>query len=153
MNARLNDAEIRETEDWWNQLSEDAKIELNQLYNNVESGDKEAEENGVELIPIAVYGEFVEDERRDRREQVQNDIWREGFLEYLINHEIYITGWGRTFHLGGTCRAHPKARKALKSGFVPANYTCPYQDKSCPMRKLLSKQPGKSLRLLPRFKK
>lgn len=155
MNAHLSDAEARETETWWNELSEEAKIELNQLYNNVESGDKEAEENGVELIPIAVYGEFVEEEGSKRREWVNNDYWRQGFVEYLFNHEynLKVLYGGQRFYLGGTCQAHPKARKALKSGFVPADYTCPYQDKNCPMRKLLSKQPGKSLRLLPRFKK
>ena len=144
MNARLNDAEIRETEDWWNQLSEDAKIELNQLYNNVESGDKEAEENGVEFISIAVHRKFVEEEEQTQREINHNEIWQWGFVEYLVNHERFSTR-KPTFYL---CQAHPKARQALIDGFIPADYTCPHQDKNCPMRKLLSYYSGKSLRLL-----
>lgn len=152
----MNDTELQQTEAWWNQLSEAKRAEIQQMY-DVESKNKfindREEDEGLELVSIAVYGEFVEEEIRNNREWSDNELWRKGFLEYLHNHEISITGaWGRHFHMGGTCQAHPKAKKALKRGFIPANYTCPYQDKACPMRKLLSVQPGKSLRLLPKFK-
>ncbi|WP_299461847.1 hypothetical protein [uncultured Microscilla sp.] len=91
----LNAAEIRETENWWNQLSNETQSELYQLY-KVESGNvtekKRAEEYGIELIPIAVYGEFVEEENSKRREWVNNDYWQQGFVEYLVNHETYFMG-------------------------------------------------------------
>ena len=152
----MKEAELQKTEDWWNQLSEEEQVEINQLY-DVEQGDRAAEENGVELVPIAVYGEFVEEEDSKRREWLNNDYWRQGFVEYLINHEhahdVQVMFSGRVWHLGGTCREHPKALKTLKDGFIPANYTCPLKDKACPMRKLLSFQPGKSLKLMAKFKK
>ena len=160
MNASLSETELQKTEAWWKQLSEAKQAEIQQMY-DVESNkfnkDRE-EEEGLELVPIAVYGEFVEEQNSKRREWINNDYWRQGFVEYVMNQDdrdhmkVFLSGGQRRFHFGGTCMAHPKAKKALKNGFIPANYTCPYQDKACPMRKLLSVQPGKSLRLLPKFK-
>jgi len=158
MNASLSKAELQQTEAWWSQLSEAKQVEIIQLY-DVESkqNTKDREEDeGLEFVPIAVHGEFVEELNSKRREWINNDYWRQGFVEYVMNQDdrdfmqVFIAG--RRFHFGGVCMAHPKAKKALKQGFISANYTCPYQDKACPMRKLLNVQPGKSLRLLPKFK-
>ena len=160
MNASLSKAELQQTEAWWSQLSEAKQVEIMQLY-DVESKqnvkDRE-EDEGLEFVPIAVYAEFVEEQDSKRREWINNDYWRQGFVEYVMNQDdrdhmkVFLSGGQRLFHVGGVCMAHPKAKKALKHGFIPASYTCPYQDKACPMRKLLSVQPGKSLRLLPKFK-
>ncbi|HND19876.1 MAG TPA: hypothetical protein PLB18_10905 [Acidobacteriota bacterium] len=50
----------------------------------------------------------------------------------------------RTFHI---CSAHQKARDVLKAGKIPADFTCPYASKTCPLLTILQLDPGKSLYL------
>lgn len=65
------------------------------------------------------------------------------YYEYLVNHEIRIVD-GPTFHI---CSAHPAARAAISSGTIPAAFACPRADAACPMRAILDRAPGCSLRI------
>jgi hypothetical protein len=65
------------------------------------------------------------------------------FYEYLVNHEVFLED-GRPFHI---CSAHPLARAAIARGVIPADFRCPLDRATCPMRALLAHAPGRHARL------
>jgi hypothetical protein len=94
-------------------------------------------------LPI-VEAEFTDEEE-------PGDDWVPEWTDHLLsNPEVWV--WAvhrvivvRTFHI---CSAHRAARAVLRAGFIPADFTCPLASAACPMRKLLDRAPGKSVRLL-----
>jgi flagellar motor switch/type III secretory pathway protein FliN len=65
------------------------------------------------------------------------------FYEYLVNHEITLDD-GPKYHI---CTQHEAAESVVRAGTIPATFSCPLGRSSCPMRRLLAIDPGRSLRL------
>jgi hypothetical protein len=71
--------------------------------------------------------------------------WHAELFDYLLcNPELVMIAPPvvRRFHI---CTRHEAARAALKSGRIPADFRCPLDSGDCPMRRLLSISPNKSL--------
>jgi hypothetical protein len=84
-----------------------------------------------------VAGVFVNghDGDQDEEETFPVDLY-----EHVIAHEIILIG-ERTYHV---CTRHPAALDALRAGRVPASFTCPLKETSCPMRRLLALGDGRA---------
>ena len=124
-------------ENWWVALDAKEKELLSKLYDEKINPDE---------LKIEFCGEFVSDEELN-----ENPFWEVGGLyEYLVNHELDFTIW--THHLGGTCTAHQKAIDAGKKGVLKSDFACPFKDKDCPMRKILSISPGKTFLFYAKLK-
>ncbi len=89
-------------------------------------------------VTIEVRGRFVDEDPGGVEEAFPLD-----FYEYLVNHEIILDD-GPKYHV---CTAHEAAESVVRAGTIPATFSCPLGRASCPMRRLLALDPGRSLRL------
>ena len=112
---------------WWSGLSAPDRDALGCLYRD----DRRRRPR--------VIGRFVS-HRAHQRSEAQPNI---DFYEYLVNHELSLDD-GRRFHI---CSAHPRARKAILAGLIPAPFVCPLASTDCPMRAALDHRPGCDLQL------
>lgn len=62
--------------------------------------------------------------------------------EHVVAHEIVMIH-EQLFHV---CTRHEAARWAIRTGRLPATFTCPLKQPGCPMRRLLALGQGRSLR-------
>lgn len=138
--ASLSTDERIAVQAWWAGLPAPAQQEL------ALSWDARAATCGFSLVddgagaqwqemPIQIGARFLPADEQDDGED-----WNVDFYEYLINNpELGIHFNGRTFHI---CTAHPAARVVLRVGAIPAAFKCPLAEVTCPMHRLLRKQPG-----------
>lgn len=128
----LADFGLEEVDRWWTELSEPSRRDVIQLWEEANlAGHAEA----------YVEARAVEDEAEDYNPA----LWHNDFYEYLVAHEVeYMPG--RVFHI---CTRHPVARAAVQRGRIPADFVCPWEegDTACPMRTLLQRAQGRSVRL------
>ena len=124
---------------WWATLSDVEREEMTERWAAETSESPDAGDSGA--FTVLLEARFVESARgeellveaEERLALATLDDWIQGHPEYA---------WGlteRTFHI---CRAHPKARAAVRAGVVPADFRCPLARDQCPMRKLLNTRPG-----------
>lgn len=130
----LVDFGLEAVDRWWTELQEPARHDVIRLW-------EEASFDGRNEAYVEVY---VEDEASE----LNPALWHDDFYEYLVAHEAYYTDpiRGRIFHVG--CTRHPMARAAVQRGRIPADFVCPWQesDTDCPMRALLRRASGRSVR-------
>jgi hypothetical protein len=117
-------------DEWWAKLDEFSRSEALHLWDDC----REAEGG----LSVRVEARFAEEQ-----DEESDDFWHSDYYDYLVNHEIYLFD-GPRFHI---CTRHPVAAAAARAGVVPHDFCCPLRSTDCPMRRLLSLSPGKSLRL------
>lgn len=144
----LGDDEKQRLREWWAGLRPQAQARVVALCRPLQAG----EASPVGALTIALEARFVDTEKADE-EEVRRDEERAavlGLFEYVANNpELRWQIRGPTFHI---CRAHPKARQAVARGLLRADFRCPYQRGSCPMRAALDQQPGRSIVFEPIFR-
>jgi hypothetical protein len=145
--APLNDEERARTTAWWSTLNDDAQLEFARMW------DERADDTALfgtcadgditwHEIPIELRGALIDEENDIEHKQAKQQL-----LEYIANHEeIHFFLVDRQFHI---CRAHPVARDVIRAGHLPADFVCPVDEASCPMRTILAACPGRSVRLVP----
>jgi hypothetical protein len=130
----LADFGLEAVDRWWTELQEPARRDVIQLW-------EEANLGGRNEAYVEVY---AEDEA-----ELNPALWHDDFYEYLVGHEAYYVdpAGQRIFHVA--CTRHPVARAAVQSGRIPADFACPWHedDTACPMRTLLQRAAGRSVRL------
>jgi len=126
----LSNAGMLTIDNWWAHLDEISRREALRLWH-----DCSHEESNLE---IRVEARFIENPKEESAE-----FWQSDYYDYLVNHEIYL------FDVKGAhiCTRHPVAAAAARAGIVRHDFHCPFQSEACPMRNLVSRAPGKSLRL------
>ena len=141
----LDEAEQRKAEQWWDGLNDSARAEFSLKWdsrNDDTSLIGTRDETGAIVwnpLPLQLRGLLIEGRDAD-------EDWDEDYYEYVLNHpEGVVFLAGRTFHI---CRAHAVARQTLRSGVVPADFSCPLEDAACPLRRLADAGCGKSVRLI-----
>lgn len=144
LGAGLSKAERRLIDGWWRRLPARDRRELEASldpradscsFSRTPNPDGSSAWHGV---AIKVQGRFVVgDGDRD------DEAFPIDFYEYLVNHEISLSD-GRTYHI---CTQHEAAEAVVRAGTIPAAFTCPLGKSSCPMRRVLALEPGRSLRL------
>ena len=128
--------------DWWLRLSDDEKTEL------LTSWDDRAEQTSLSFdgtewqeLPIQLRGFFAVDPLA----KIENEMWTEQLQEWVTSHDdVVFFLEERKFHI---CRAHPKARRVLETGVVPATFACPLGRQRCPLASAV--RPGCSIVLEP----
>lgn len=145
----LGPVERGHAEAWWATLREEAQREFLQMW-DARSEDTTlygTVEDGLicwHTLPIELQGTPVDPEDALDEAELKRHL-----LEYISNHEdIAFFLIERSFHV---CRSHPGAREVIRSGLLPASFTCPAGAASCPMRDLLATCPGRSIRFSPRW--
>lgn len=93
-------------------------------------------------IPVVIGGRFVPPEQ-----PLVGPEWHADYFEYLLKYPELLLDHEPFTPIGGACTTHPEARAALASGCVPAGFACPLGLAECPLRRLLDREPGRSLRL------
>ncbi len=143
---RLDPADREKTLGWWDSLSPAAQREFCRTW------DARAEDTALHgvcvdgeiewhPIPIELRAELVDEDEREQSEG------RRDLLEYICGHaEVHFFLTERTFHI---CRSHAAARAAIGAGLLPRAFVCPLADTSCPIRAVLDRFPGRSIRLRP----
>lgn len=147
--VRDHPADASAVQDWWDALPEADRAELLVLWSRrgndcrftrAPDGDKPG---AWRRLPI-VTAEFTDDEQ-------PGDDWVPDWIDHLLSNPEEVWVWAthrvivfRTFHI---CTAHPAARAVLRAGFIPHDFACPLAAASCPMRKLLAREPGRSVKL------
>ena len=126
----LSDAGMLAIDDWWEHLDERSRSEALDLWYECRNSDAD--------LAVRVEARFADDQ-----EENGTDYWHSDYYDYLVNHEIYL------FKMPGIhiCTRHPVAAAAVRAGTIPHNFCCPFQSADCPMRRILSLAPDKSLRL------
>lgn len=133
---------------WWSHLDAETQTQINLLWDTRQDFCAyvfESDETGDaswRRTPVLISGRFYEEDQPTPEEQ-----WNADYFEYLLNHPDVLAVAlmkPRTFHI---CSAHQKARDVLKAGKIPADFTCPYASKTCPLLTILQLDPGKSLYL------
>jgi hypothetical protein len=77
--------------------------------------------------------------------KIENEMWTEQLQEWVTSHDdVVFFLEERKFHI---CRAHPKARRVLETGVVPATFACPLGRQRCPLASAV--RPGCSIVLEP----
>jgi hypothetical protein len=117
-------------DDWWEHLDEPSRSEALRLWQDCRHSENE--------LSIRVEARFVEQPDEETAE-----FWHSDYYDYLVNHEVYLLD-AKKFHI---CTRHPVAAAAVRAGVIPHDFRCPFQSSDCPMQKLLSRAPGKSIRL------
>lgn len=114
---------------WWTALSDDARADLERMCDPGAT---------CEEPPIRLVGRLVDEEtRRETR------LARQQLFDYIANHEeIQFFLRDVEHHI---CRAHPAARRVIRTGFLPATFRCPVGSGSCPMRRIVDAAGGKSV--------
>lgn len=151
--VRDHPADAHVVQDWWDTLSEADRSELLVLwsrrgndcrFSRTADGD---DPPAWHRLPI-VTAEFTDDDQ-------PGDDWVPDWIDHLLSNPEEVWVWPthrvivfRTFHTG--CTAHPAARAVLRTGFIPHDFACPLASADCPMRKLLDREPGRSVRLVLR---
>jgi hypothetical protein len=126
----LASAGLRAIDEWWAHLDASSRSEALHLWNEC---------NQAELgLAVRVEARFA-----DEHEEETGDFWHSDYYDYLVNHEIYFHR-EPVFHI---CTRHPVAAAAARAGFVPHDFTCPFEAPDCAMRRLLARSPGRSVRL------
>jgi hypothetical protein len=131
--------------DWWEALDPEPRAELARMWDRRAEDTaltRDEEERVWRSLPIQLVGMFVDEENRADERLAKQEL-----LEYINNHEeisAYFYFGAKSYHI---CRAHPKAREALGTGFLPASFVCPLREGACPMRRILEICPGRSVAL------
>ncbi|WP_038168403.1 hypothetical protein [Verrucomicrobium sp. BvORR106] len=122
-------------ERWWEDLDESGRRDVIELWQETASAGP---------VEVRVSGVFV-----DRGELGDDSgFWHNDFYEYLVNNEIYLLDPIQAH----VCTRHPLARAAVQRGLIPDDFECPFSNGNCPMRGLLERDPGRSIRLGVTFK-
>ncbi len=129
--------EILQVKNWWQKLSHENRIVLQDLYDENAPDDDQ-------LVPLHLCGRFVEQEKVN-----SNDVfWVNHFYDYLVNHQVVIE---QKYFVGGICSAQKAAVRVIRRGIIPANFRCPLGGKNCLMVQLLDERPGLSLQFYVSF--
>jgi hypothetical protein len=126
----LANAGLRAIDEWWAHLDASSRSEALQLWHECSH-----DESG---LAVRVEARFA-----DGPEEQMGDFRHSDYYDYLVNHELYFYR-ARPFHI---CTRHPVAAAAVRAGFIPHDFSCPFQAGDCAMRRLLAHSPGRSLRL------
>lgn len=120
---------------WWAALAVEDRTRVAQLWDErveVQFFCPQADECGKldewEQVPGVRGGRFVPSDDAGRSE------WEPGYFEHLLQHPELLMAHDpthRRFFIA--CTQHPIARKCLADGRVPANFTCPLRDATCPL--------------------
>ena len=120
---------------WWYQLAEEEQQRIAKLWDDryeVQFFTPQHDELGTmdswEKVPHVKGGRFMPSDEDGR------DEWQPGYFEHLLQHPELVLAYEpqlRVFHIG--CTQHPQAQRCLQQGYVPSNFTCPFEDKQCPM--------------------
>jgi hypothetical protein len=143
----LDEEEVARTMRWWATLSEDARLEFVQMW-DARTDDTAlcgTSDNGSitwHEVPIELRGALIDEENDREHKQAKSQL-----LEYISNHEdIQFFLLEKRFHI---CRAHTAARDVIRGGMLRADFECPVDEASCPMRAILNACPGRSIALRP----
>lgn len=132
-------AERADLDDWWRRLVLADRRALNRSWEIDAGHDADGRAGWVGLDFVPALRRDAEADARDADDAARD------FHEYVDNHpELVHHVPVRTFHI---CRAHPAARDVVRRGHLPADFACPLQHASCPMRALLARAPGCEARL------
>lgn len=116
---------------WWRSLDESARRELGAVRSR--PGAQEPE--------LVLAGRPV-----DPLEQAENEQWTAQLCEYVNSHDVPFFLEEQRFHI---CRAHAAARKVAETGVLPADFSCPLRQSTCPFDAARSLHPGCSIHLVP----
>jgi hypothetical protein len=94
-------------------------------------------------LPVVIGGRFIPAENPFIAPE-----WHADYFEYLLKYPELMLMEKPTRPLALGCIAHPEARETLRSGCIPAGFTCPLENADCPMRQLLAREPGHSFQLV-----
>lgn len=119
---------------WWGSLSPEQRAECRALWRETAAQGRS---------PVVVQLEVVE--AHDETEQ--HDDWRNHF-EYFLQHDGvgFFAEEPRVFHI---CRRHATARAVVRSGVLPAGFSCPLgRAGACPLRRI-GDAAGRAVRFTP----
>jgi len=137
---QLQPVEQESIKKWWHELPHKIQEELRAFY------VLEEQEQVHIMLTAKALGEI--------EELPENEIWVEeltGLYEYIINHEFVV----HKLHsvIGGICSAHPVAQQAAQAAYLPAYFSCPVKNKSCPMLNISTCFDKKAVQFILKFVK
>ena len=137
----LSPCEKLVVQNWWNLLDETTQAELSSLWMTDSNLCVNTKHHQIELENQSnhIQAKFIQSE-----EELDDESWNKDFYEYLVNHEIHIYGFDKSYHI---CTQHEAAKAVINSGLIPSNYICPLRNKNCPIRNIMNLNPSKSLKL------
>jgi hypothetical protein len=126
---------------WWASLAEDDRAELGASWVAEDTASAEVDDGA---LAVLLEARFVEPAGREAfLDREDERLAKQSLREWIEGHpEQPFFLAEQLFHI---CRAHPKAREAVRAGFVPADFSCPLANEGCPMRRLLAVEPGCSV--------
>lgn len=119
---------------WWGSLSAEERAECRALWQETAAQGR---------APVLVQLEVVEADD----ETEQHDDWRNHF-EYFLEHDGvgFFAEEPRVFHI---CRRHAAARAVVRTGILPAGFSCPLRRAgACPLRQI-GATAGRAVRFTP----
>jgi hypothetical protein len=141
----------RAVDNWWISLSDVEREKTASLWDRRREScffERQTSEDGTRdswnRVPAVTGGRFVPHD-----DSIRMHEWLEDRMEYVLGQDDFLLGQVlvfRTFHI---CQAEPAARAVTESGVLPLDYVCPLNLSECPMRRLQSLAPGKSIHLSP----
>jgi len=73
---------------WWTQLTQEQQQEVTQMYQDENTFKAQSG-----FISLEKYTPYLEEINSKRKEWLNNDVWLQGFTEYLSNQGTYFTGY------------------------------------------------------------
>jgi len=131
----LDESGLADVETWWADLDTSAQIDILDLWSDCASYGGRVRLQ-VEIHPVETGNEYAD------------QFWNADFYEFLVNHEAYLER-EKKVHI---CTRHAAARTAVQSGAILPDFSCPLENRDCPMRRVLSVCSGKQVRLSLAFR-
>ncbi|MEM7158874.1 MAG: hypothetical protein AAF799_38905 [Myxococcota bacterium] len=142
VSRQLSDDEQARLMTWWMTLDADERRALVGSW----AADAPSRPELDDELMLLLEPRFIDPSNREHQRNLEENY--EAYvqrLEYIRSHPEYK--WSlevRNFHI---CRAHRRARAAVETGRLRADFECPLARDSCPMRRLLDLRPGHDVEL------